>query len=123
MGAHMAGIEPSGKVESWYMTLSLMGWATRTENTVSVEWKGVGIWLYGECHPFFLHDGANDSGRARDNTAVMHHAAGGSHEPKYPRDLRRTTVHDASTTQWRLNEKADTRPGSHSNGKEHISFS
>jgi hypothetical protein len=53
----------------------------------------------------------------RDNTAVMHRAAGGSFEGNYVRDLRRTTVHDASSTAWGLNEKADTRPGFNSNGK------
>ena len=58
----------------------------------------------------------------RDNTAVMHRAAGGSYEHKYVRDLRRTTVHDASGTAWGLNEKADTRPGFNSNGREQISL-
>lgn len=53
----------------------------------------------------------------RDNTAVMHRAAGGSFEGKHVRDLRRTTVHDASSTAWGLNEKLDTRPGFNSNGK------
>jgi alpha-ketoglutarate-dependent 2,4-dichlorophenoxyacetate dioxygenase len=65
----------------------------------------------------------------------MHKAAGGSFEGKYVRDLRRkfsfgnlvlddllisvlgTTVHDASSTAWGLNEKVDTRPGFNSNGK------
>ena len=55
--------------------------------------------------------------RCRDNTAVMHRAAGGSFEGKHVRDLRRTTVHDASNTAWGLNEKADTRPGFNSNGE------
>lgn len=47
----------------------------------------------------------------------MHRAAGGSFEGKHVRDLRRTTVHDASSTAWGLNEKADTRPGFNSNGE------
>ena len=47
----------------------------------------------------------------------MHRAGGGSFEGKYVRDLRRTTVHDASPTAWGLNEKGvDTRPGFNSNG-------
>ena len=46
----------------------------------------------------------------------MHRAAGGSFEGKHVRDLRRTTVHDASSTAWGLNEQADTRPGFNSNG-------
>lgn len=52
VGAHMARIETKeGKrvegAEGWELYWSLMGWATRPENTVSVEWKGVGdliIW-------------------------------------------------------------------------------
>lgn len=47
---------------------------------------------------------------------MMHRAAGGSFEGKHVRDLRRTTVHDASSTAWGLNEKVDTRPGFNSNG-------
>ena len=64
-----------------------------------------------------------DYGLPRDNTAVMHRAAGGSYEGKFARDLRRTTVHDGSSTAWGQNEKADTRPGFNSNGKEQISLS
>ena len=52
----------------------------------------------------------------RDNTAVMHRAAGGSFEGNHVRDLRRTTVHDSSSTAWGLNEKVDSRPGFNSNG-------
>lgn len=47
MGAHMARIEPLSEMESWQTMWSLTGWATRPENTVSVEWKGEGdlvIW-------------------------------------------------------------------------------
>lgn len=52
----------------------------------------------------------------------MHRTAGGSYEHKYTRDLQRTTVHDASSTAWGLNEKSDTRPGFNSDGKEQISL-
>jgi len=41
----------------------------------------------------------------------MHRAGGGSFEGKYKRDMRRTTVHDASTTAWGLNGSGDERPG------------
>lgn len=105
IGAHMHHIEGLSDLESWQLTWSLMGWATRPENTVSVEWKNESdlvIW---------------------DNTAVMHRAAGGSYEHKYARDLRRTTVHDASPTAWGLNEKNDSRPGFNSNGQRQISLS
>lgn len=38
--AHMARIEPLGEAESWELGWSLMGWTTRPETTVSVEWTG-----------------------------------------------------------------------------------
>jgi len=41
-----------------------------------------------------------------DNTCTMHKATGGEFEGKYARDMRRTTVHDGSSTAWGLN-----RPG------------
>ncbi|KAK3670957.1 hypothetical protein LTR78_009235 [Recurvomyces mirabilis] len=97
IGAHLHHIEGLSELESWQLTWSLTGWATRPENMVSVEWKNEGdliIW---------------------DNTAVLHRAAGGSYEGKYVRDLRRTTVHDGSSTAWGLNEKVNTRPGFNSN--------
>lgn len=47
-----------------------------------------------------------------DNTAVMHRATGGSYEGIYPRDMRRTTVKDMSSTKFGLNgEGADWRVG------------
>ena len=93
LGAHCHHIEGLSETESWQLIWSLMGYVTRPENTAAVEWKQEGdliIW---------------------DNTAVMHRAAGGAFEGKFVRDLRRTTVHDASATAWGLNEKKDTRPG------------
>ncbi|KIW12257.1 hypothetical protein PV08_09533 [Exophiala spinifera] len=47
-----------------------------------------------------------------DNTAVLHRATGGSYEGRYPRDMRRTTVKDMSSTRFGLNgEGADWRVG------------
>lgn len=46
-----------------------------------------------------------------DNTSVMHRAAGGSYEGKFKRDMRRTTVHDGSSTAWGENPHIDTRQG------------
>jgi len=43
----MHHIEPLSATESWQLTWSLIGWATRPENIVSVEWKNEGdliIW-------------------------------------------------------------------------------
>lgn len=101
IGAHLHHIEGLSESESWELVWSLMGWATRPENVVSVEWMGEGdliIW---------------------DNTAVMHRAAGGGYEGKFARDLRRTTVHDGSRTAWGLNEEGvDSRPGFNSHGQK-----
>lgn len=47
----------------------------------------------------------------QDNTCVMHRASGGEFEGKYVRDLRRATVHDASSTAWGLNGPDGTRAG------------
>ncbi|KAK1925954.1 hypothetical protein DB88DRAFT_485737 [Papiliotrema laurentii] len=47
-----------------------------------------------------------------DNTCVLHRATGGSYEGKFPRDMRRTTVKDMSSTRYGLNgEGADWRVG------------
>jgi alpha-ketoglutarate-dependent 2,4-dichlorophenoxyacetate dioxygenase len=46
---------------------------------------------------------------AWDNTAVMHRATGGSFEGKFVRDVRRTTVHDDSSTAWGLNAGQEAR--------------
>lgn len=46
---------------------------------------------------------------AWDNTGVMHRATGGSFEGKYVRDVRRTTVHDDSSTAWGLNAGQEAR--------------
>ncbi|KAH9904672.1 taurine catabolism dioxygenase [Xylariomycetidae sp. FL2044] len=93
IAAHMHHIEGLSTDDSQKLTDTLMGWATRPENTLSIGWGSPGdliIW---------------------DNTAVMHRAAGGAYEGRFKRDLRRTTVHDASSTAWGKNEKIDSRPG------------
>lgn len=43
-----------------------------------------------------------------DNTCVMHRATLGAFEGKFKRDMRRTTVHDASSYAWGLNKVGDT---------------
>lgn len=50
---------------------------------------------------------------AWDNTAVMHRATGGSFEGKFVRDMRRTTVHDESSTAWGLNVGQEARGFNH----------
>jgi len=39
----------------------------------------------------------------------MHRATGGSFEGKFVRDMRRTTVHDDSSTAWGLNAGQEAR--------------
>lgn len=47
-----------------------------------------------------------------DNTCVLHRAGSGTFAGKFKRDLRRTTVHDASSTAWGLNDPSlSKRPG------------
>jgi len=46
-----------------------------------------------------------------DNTCVMHRATAGEYEGKFPRDMRRATVHDGSVHAWGLNEKSTIRQG------------
>jgi alpha-ketoglutarate-dependent 2,4-dichlorophenoxyacetate dioxygenase len=46
-----------------------------------------------------------------DNTCVIHRATGGSFEGRYARDMRRTTVHDASSTAWGLNDILEMKQG------------
>ncbi|KAL1606490.1 hypothetical protein SLS60_003894 [Paraconiothyrium brasiliense] len=47
-----------------------------------------------------------------DNTCVLHRAGSGTFAGKFKRDLRRTTVHDASSTAWGLNDPNKARrPG------------
>lgn len=46
-----------------------------------------------------------------DNTCVMHRATAGEYEGRFPRDMRRATVHDGSVHAWGLNEKSSVRQG------------
>lgn len=41
----------------------------------------------------------------------MHRGCGGSYQGKYVRDMRRATVHDASSTAWGLNGEVESRAG------------
>jgi len=90
---HAHHIEELPKEKSDELLETLMNHATQGKFTVELEWNGVGdlvMW---------------------DNTCVMHRATGGSFEGKFKRDMRRTTVHDASTTAWGLNEKGEVKQG------------
>ena len=79
--------------ESTKLIEDLLNHATQEKYVLSVEWQNVGdliIW---------------------DNTAAMHRAGKGTFMGKFKRDMRRTTVHDGSSTAWGENEKVDKRMG------------
>ena len=93
VAAHAHHIEGVSLEKSKELLDTLMKHATQKKYVVSVPWQNVGdlvIW---------------------DNTCVMHRATGGAFEGKYRRDLRRTTVHDSSSSAWGLNEPIDSRQG------------
>lgn len=94
IAAHAHHVADVTKEKSDALLKQLLDHATQPKYTTSVPWENVGdmiIW---------------------DNTCVMHKAGGGTFAGKYRRDLRRTTVHDASSTAWGLNDKAkSSRPG------------
>lgn len=87
---HLEGLE-KGASDVWRERLYRH--ATQDKYVVSVDWENEGdlvIW---------------------DNTCVMHRATTGEYEGKYPRDMRRATVHDGSSQAWGLNEQSDVRQG------------
>lgn len=87
---HVEGITPE---ESRKLFTQLFEHATRDSNTVEIEWQTPGdlvVW---------------------DNTCTMHRAVGGPFLRSYKRDMRRTTVHDSSSTAWGLNEHTSVRQG------------
>ncbi|KAE8444742.1 hypothetical protein EG329_014302 [Mollisiaceae sp. DMI_Dod_QoI] len=87
---HIEGLSPEKSDE---LLDHLIKFATQEKYVCSVGWEQAGdlvIW---------------------DNTCVMHRATGGSFEGKFPRDMRRTTVHDGSSTAWGLNAVGDRKLG------------
>jgi alpha-ketoglutarate-dependent 2,4-dichlorophenoxyacetate dioxygenase len=87
IGAHLYGIEGVSEGRSAELRDFLNRHATQDKYVVSVEWTSPGdmiIW---------------------DNRSTLHRAMGGTFEGKYRRDLRRTTVHDDSSSAWGLNPK------------------
>lgn len=91
IAAHAHHIEGMPPKESEELLKMLMEHATQEKYRITVPWKQPGdlvIW---------------------DNTAVLHRA--GSFKGGYLRDMRRTTVHDASSQAWGVNEQVDSRVG------------
>ncbi|KAF2205837.1 taurine catabolism dioxygenase [Delitschia confertaspora ATCC 74209] len=79
-------LTPMSKVHSDELLHRLLDQVTQPKYVLSVDWH-------------------NESDLvAWDNTAVLHRATGGSFEGKYKRDMRRTTVHDGSSTAWGFND-------------------
>lgn len=93
IAAHVHHIEGLAPEKSQALFNNLFKHATRDENTIEIKWHAPGdlvLW---------------------DNTCTMHRAVGGPFLRKYKRDMRRTTVHDMSSTAWGLNEHTDIRQG------------
>ncbi|KAF1830146.1 alpha-ketoglutarate-dependent 2,4-dichlorophenoxyacetate dioxygenase [Decorospora gaudefroyi] len=94
VGAHAHHIVGIPREESDQLLQTLLERIAQEKNCFSVAWKDVGdmiIW---------------------DNTCVLNRAGGGTFAGKHRRDLRRTTVHDASSMAWGLNDPGVAeRPG------------
>ncbi|EPE30094.1 Clavaminate synthase-like protein [Glarea lozoyensis ATCC 20868] len=91
IAAHGHHIEGMPKEQSDELLKTLMVHATQEKYTFSVKWENEGdliVW---------------------DNTCVMHRS--GRFEGGYVRDMRRTTVHDASSTAWGLNREGEKKFG------------
>jgi len=91
VAAHAHHIEGLSAEESSQLLKQLMDHATQEKYQMSLQWRNVGdfvIW---------------------DNTAVMHKA--GKMTGRFPRDMRRTTVHDNSSQAWGLNQEGEKNPG------------
>ncbi|KAH7386933.1 hypothetical protein DE146DRAFT_680775 [Phaeosphaeria sp. MPI-PUGE-AT-0046c] len=80
---------PEGESEALFK--KLLDHVTQSKYVMSINWLNVGDLV------------------AWDNTGVMHRATGGAFEGKYVRDVRRTTVHDDSSTAWGLNTGQEAR--------------
>lgn len=88
---HIEGSEPEDRGALEALRERLYRHATQDRYVVSVDWDHEGdlvIW---------------------DNTCVMHRATPGEYEGKYPRDMRRATVHDGSSQAWGLNDRTAAR--------------
>jgi alpha-ketoglutarate-dependent 2,4-dichlorophenoxyacetate dioxygenase len=91
IAAHAHHVEGLPLEQSTELLKTLMDHATQEKYRMSLQWKNPSdlvIW---------------------DNTSVMHRA--GTMKGRYPRDLRRTTVHDSSSQAWGLNAHGDKNPG------------
>jgi len=87
LAAHAANVVGMDQeTEGLPLIWDLIEHATQPQYTVRIPWNDVGDLV------------------CWDNRAVMHRATGGSFETKYERDLRRTTVHDASPAAWGYNK-------------------
>jgi len=85
IAAHAANIVGMEQSQGLELIWDLIEHATQPKYTMSVEWLDPGDLV------------------CWDNLCVMHSGAGGEFETKYKRDMRRTTVHDASSKAWGYN--------------------
>lgn len=72
---------------------ALLEHATQAKYLISIQWHSPGDLI------------------AWDNTCVMHRAGEGTFMGKHKRDMRRTTVHDSSSTCFGFNERTTKRQG------------
>jgi alpha-ketoglutarate-dependent 2,4-dichlorophenoxyacetate dioxygenase len=93
IAAHVHHIEGLEESESKALFDKLFEHTTQEKYVVEIEWHNPGdlvIW---------------------DNTCTMHRVVSGPFVSKHRRDMRRATVHDASSQAWGLNEHTDARQG------------
>jgi alpha-ketoglutarate-dependent 2,4-dichlorophenoxyacetate dioxygenase len=91
IAAHAHHIEGIPKEESDEILKLLIDHCTQDKYTFSLKWENQGdlvVW---------------------DNTCVMHRS--GKFAGGYVRDMRRTTVHDGSSTAWGLNKEGEKKFG------------
>lgn len=103
VASHAHHVVDMEKARSDALLKQLIHHATQDKYCLSVPWVNVGdlmVW---------------------DNTCVLHRAGHGTFAGKFRRDLRRTTVHDASSTAWGLNDPTESRrPGFNLGSNNHI---
>ena len=75
---------------------------------MSVEWHQPGDLVIWD-NTCVMYVDTTPPVRCRQELMLRHRACPGAFEGKYRRDMRRTTVHDDSSTAWGLNIVGDDR--------------
>ena len=110
IAAHCHHLEGLPQEESDALLKRLMDHATQEKYRMAVDWRNKGdlvIWdKYVVSLPCYVV-----CANCWISTCVMHRAGKGTFAGKYKRDLRRTTVHDASSQAWGLNGVGQVNQG------------